>query len=83
MKESYKDLVASELRVLRAKHNYKQAEVAKMANLDISTISRYENNSCSMQLDVIEKIVNIYNLPLYIFFENISANMQNKIENIV
>ena len=41
------------------------------------TVARYENNSVSMQLDMLEKILSVYNVPLNIFFTNVSANMQN------
>lgn len=77
MKESFKQKVSSELRALRAKNGLKQKEVANIAGIDIMTVARYENNSVSMQLDMLEKILSVYNVPLNIFFTNISANMQN------
>lgn len=78
MKDNFKEQVASELRSLRAKFNYKQKDVANKAKIDVMTLARYENNSASMQLDMIEKIITVYNLTLDIFFDNISANMHNK-----
>jgi len=77
MKENFKELVASELRGLRARYNYTQKEVAEKANVDIMTIVRYENNNTSMQLDMLEKIIAVYEIPIYIFYNNISANLQN------
>lgn len=77
MKESFKDYVSAELRSLRAEHDYKQKDVADKANIDVMTIVRYENNSTSMQLDMIEKILSVYDINLEIFFSNISAKMQN------
>lgn len=77
MKESFKDYVSAELRSLRAEHNYKQKDVANKANIDVMTIVRYENNSTSMQLDMIEKILSVYDINLEIFFNNISAKMHN------
>lgn len=79
MKESFKDYVSAELRSLRAEHDYKQKDVADKANIDVMTIVRYENNSTSMQLDMIEKILSVYDINLEIFFSNISAKMQNNI----
>lgn len=76
MKESFKDYVAAGLRSLRAERNYKQRDVANKANIDIMTVVRYENNSTSMQLDMIEKMLAVYNVPTSIFFANISAKMQ-------
>lgn len=78
MKENFKSQVASELRSLRAKYNLKQRDVANKAKIDVMTVARYENNSVSMQLDMIEKIISVYNMTLDIFFDNISANMHNK-----
>lgn len=75
MKESFKQNVASELKALRAKKGLKQKEVAEIAGIDTMTIVRYENNSTSMQLDMIEKILSVYDVPLNIFFESISANL--------
>ncbi len=77
MKETFKEVVANELRALRARSNLKQKEVANIAGIDIMTVARYENNSVSMQLDMLEKILLVYNVPLNIFFTNVSANMQN------
>lgn len=82
MKETFKEVVASELRALRAKHNYKQKEVADMAGIDTMTVVRYENNSTSMQLDMLEKIISVYELDLSIFFDIVSANMQNNKINL-
>lgn len=78
MKDNFKEQVASELRSLRGKFNYKQKEVANIANIDVMTVVRYENNSTSMQLDMLEKIISVYNMTLAIFFSNVSANMQKK-----
>lgn len=77
MKESFKQKVSSELRALRAKNGLNQKEVAKIAGIDIMTVARYENNSTSMQLDMLEKILSVYKIPLDIFFTNVSANKQN------
>lgn len=80
MKDNFKEQVASELRSLRGKFNYKQKDVANLANIDVMTVVRYENNSTSMQLDMLEKIISVYDMTLAIFFSNVSANMQkNKI----
>ena len=77
MKENFKECVCAELRSLRAKYKYTQKEVADKAGVDIMTVVRYENNSTSMQLDMLEKIVSVYDVPIYIFFSNVSANLQN------
>lgn len=79
MKNSFKEEVASELRSLRAKNNLTQKEVAIKAEIDVMTVTRYENNSTSMQLDMIEKIIEVYNVAPAIFFGIVSANMQKNI----
>ena len=76
MKENFKEAVASELRSLRARYDLKQKDVAAKATIDVMTVARYENNSTSMQLDMLEKIISVYGIDLYIFFETISANLQ-------
>lgn len=76
MKDNFKENVAAELRALRSKKNMKQKEVAERAGIDAMTVVRYENNSVSMQLDMLEKIVNVYDITIGIFFENVYANMQ-------
>lgn len=80
MKENFKDYVSAELRSLRAEHNYKQKDVANKADVDVMTIVRYENNSTSMQLDMIEKILSVYGINSEIFFSIISAKMQKEKE---
>ena len=80
-KEPFKEQVASELRSLRAISKLSQKEVADKANIDIMTVTRYENNSVSMQLDMIEKILTAYNIDIANFFASISANMQSKESN--
>lgn len=80
MKDNFKENVAAELRSLRSKNNLKQKEVAERAGIDIMTIVRYENNNVSMQLDMLEKIVNVYNMKIDIFFDNVYANMQKQRE---
>lgn len=80
MKDNFKENVAAELRALRSKNNLKQKEVAEKAGIDTMTIVRYENNNVSMQLDMLEKIVNVYNMKIDIFFDNVYANMQKQRE---
>ncbi len=67
MKDSFKEYVASKLKSLRVKFDYKQKNVANKAKIDVMTLARYENNSSSMQLDMIEKSVTVYGLNLNIF----------------
>ena len=75
---STRELIAGELRSIRAKKQLTIEDIASKTSLDKMTISRYENNSVSMQIDVLEKILKAYNVDFDIFFKNIYANKQNK-----
>ena len=68
MKENFKETVSATLRSLRAEYKLKQKDVADRAGIDIMTLGRYENNTSSIQYDILEKIVSVYNMDLFIFF---------------
>lgn len=76
-RDIFKENVSSELRALRGRFNLTQKEVANKADIDIMTVTRYENNTTSMQLDMLQKILSVYDVDIAIFFNNIYANMQN------
>lgn len=71
-------IAASKLRGLRAEKNLTIEEVAKETKLNKDTICRYENSSVSMQLWILNELVNFYGTSLDIFFENVNDKMQNK-----
>lgn len=75
-----RDLIADELRSIRAKKNLSIESVAKEININKDTISRYENNLVSMQIDILEKLLEFYQIEFDIFFTNIYANKHNKQE---
>ena len=76
-----RELIAEELRGMRAKKQLTLEAIAMKTTLDKMTISRYENNSVSMQIDILEKILKAYEIDFNIFFKNIYANKQKKVEN--
>lgn len=76
--ENLKKYVSSELRQLRADTQFSQNKVAEEANVNIGTLVRYENNQCSMQLDVILKLLHVYNCNVLIFFKSVYENMHRK-----
>lgn len=78
MKETIKNYIANELRALRAKKNKSIVELADDLGLTKDTISRYENAKTSINIDVLEKILDYYDLDFDIFFKNVCANKQNK-----
>lgn len=82
VKNTFKECVSAELRGLRSKHKYTQEFVANIANIDVMTLNRYESGKVSMQLDTLEKIVCVYDINLFIFFNLVNANMHNNLQNI-
>ncbi len=71
--EEFKNSVSAILRSLRAEHDLTQQEVATRAGVDIMTIGRYENNPNTIVLDVLDKILTVYGVDCYIFFNKVNA----------
>lgn len=69
---------AASLRGLRAEKNMTIEDVANKTGINKDTISRYENSNVSMQLYILDKLVECYGIGLDIFFKNIYDKMQNK-----
>lgn len=63
------EYTAKELRKLRAEKNVSQQEVAKIVNINVGTIVRYENATTSISIDRLEKLLNYYNVNLGDFFK--------------
>lgn len=75
-----RELISDELRSIRAKKHISIEEVASQSNVNKDTISRYENNLVSMQIDTLEKLLDYYKIDFDIFFTNIYAN-KHKIQS--
>lgn len=76
--KSTRELIANELRSIRAKKDESLETVALGSNVNKDTISRYENNSVCMNIDILEKLLVYYDIDFAIFFTNIYANKHNK-----
>ena len=76
-----RELIAEELRSIRAVKKVSIEKVAEESKVNKDTISRYENNMTSMQIDILEKLLNYYNVNFDIFFTNIYAKKHNNIAN--
>lgn len=72
--KSTRELIADELRSIRAKKNYNIEYVAEKTGVNKDTISRYENNLVSMGIENLEKLLEFYEIDFAIFFTNIYAN---------
>lgn len=75
--KSTRELISDELRSIRAKNKMSLETVAEIAGISKDTLCRYENNQVSMQIDILEKILAVYNEDFDIFFKKIYANKQN------
>ena len=76
MKENFLKNVSARLRELRANRQLSLAKVSKNSGVSIDMISRYENNKTSIQVDVLAKILSVYNISMSNFFEEIHAKTQ-------
>lgn len=75
-----RELIAEELRSIRAIKKVSIEEVSKESQVSKDTIYRYENNTTSMQIDMLEKLLNYYDVDFDIFFTNIYAKKHNNKE---
>lgn len=76
MKEKMKELIAETLKDLRLQKRLTQTELSKLCNVDTSTIVRYEKNNVTMQIDTIAKIIEPFDIDIFIFFKEIIAKTQ-------
>lgn len=75
--KDFKENVSAVLRGLRAEKNLTQQDVAIKANIDVMTVGRYENNPNTIVLDILEKIMTVYDIDCYIFFNLVNAKKHN------
>lgn len=79
--KSTRELISEELRSIRAIKKESIENVAEGSNVNKDTISRYENNLVSMQIETLEKLLNYYKIDFDIFFTNIYAKKHKKEQN--
>lgn len=51
-------------------------ETASKTGVATSTISRYENGTTGINIDVLDKIISGYNISMNIFFKEVTTKMQ-------
>jgi len=73
--EEFKETVSSVLRSIRAEKHMTQQEVAEKSEIDVMTIGRYENNPNTIVLDKLDKILLVYGIDCYHFFNIVNAKM--------
>ena len=59
------------IKILRAKHNITQKELAKELGITHNYLSMIENNSKTPSLTLIEKLANILETPIALLFSEI------------
>ena len=68
--------VGLELADIRNTKNYSIIDVATKIDINRDTISRYENGTTSVKLYILDLLLELYEVPLDIFFKNVYARMQ-------
>ena len=63
--------VGKELKAIRIRKGLTLQDVENAVNIHKNTISFYENHSEKIKLNVLEKLLNYYDISMYIFFKNL------------
>ena len=64
-----REIIAKNLITLRKKHGFTQNELAKKLDYSDNTISRWENAELSPSIETLQKISEVYNIPLNTLLE--------------
>ena len=76
--ENETKIIAGKLKGLRNEKGLSQEEVAKSLGLSRETIRKYENNSEKMSVDILLKLLNIYQVKSDYFFAIVYGNLPTK-----
>lgn len=78
-----KEIIANNLVDLRKQHNLTQNDLAKKLKYSDNTISRWEHAEITPSIEILQKISEIYNIPLEdILKENITQSVKENNKNI-
>ena len=69
------ELISKKLKGLRAENSYSLDDVANRIGLHRETVRRYENNPYIMSIDILLKILELYQVNVNVFFEEIYGKM--------
>lgn len=64
------EYVATELRKLRAGKNVSQTDVSSALNINVGSIVRYEKGSVTIDIVMLENLLNYYNISYSDFFKS-------------
>lgn len=73
----FKNQISKKLKSIRIENNYTQADVAIGTNLNIGTITNYENSKGTLKLSIINKMLLFYGYSIHLFFNSIYENFHN------
>lgn len=68
-------LSSTRLKGLRAENNMSLEDVANKIGVHRETIRRYESDSSNMSMEVFIQLLNLYNVPVTIFFDSLYGKM--------
>ena len=72
-------LIGEELKSLRVKRNLSLKQVSQKLSIHFNTLSKYEKDASDMNLGLLEKILDLYQIDELIFFKMIREyNHTNK-----
>lgn len=80
MNTQYNQVASLILKSLRSENGLKIEDVEEISTINKGTISRYENNPKVITFDILEKILNVYDVTLTIFFDKCNVKMQKSEE---
>lgn len=73
------EIVGKELKVLRVRKDISLEKVAEDLGTSRETIRRYERGDTDMTIEKLENLLKYYKTDARIFFDNVCANMQQKL----
>lgn len=72
------NLISKELQAARIRCGLTRKEVSHKLNVSYETIRKCESGEFNYSLETVEKLLELYNVPLDIFFRNVCENMHSK-----
>lgn len=78
MLKNINDELSDYLKLIRFKHKKSQEDIAKDLNITRNTYGAWENNPISLSIETLNKIANVMNEDIIIFFEEYVAKRNLK-----
>ena len=68
-------LVATELKTIRIRKGLSLEKVAENIGVCYETMRKYENGKTNISIEFLEKLLNYYDVNMFIFFKTLCENM--------